>query len=119
MSDLFPDPLRPELPPWADGKPWTTFVDPTLVQARERERWEARAAQWRARELAEAVFGGEVVARLVGPTRGSFRGLLHLDVPFLGLADHQERERRFVAAASDDPVLARVPLVFVFGSLAR
>jgi hypothetical protein len=117
--DPFFDPMRGGAPGADDQKPWTIFVDPTLAAVQRRERWEARAAQWRARELAEAVFGGEVRARLVGPTPGGFRGLLHLDVPFDGLAEHREREARFVAAATVDPVLARVPLVFVFGAAAR
>ena len=117
--DPFFDPMRSTIPAGDTETPWTIFVDPTLARVQDRERWEARAAQWRAREIAEAVFGGEVRARLVGPTPGGFRGLLHLDVPFEGLAEHREREARFVAAATIDPVLARVPLVFVFGAAAR
>ena len=115
MRDPF-DPLGPAAAMPDDGKAWTIFVDPTLAQVQERDRWEARAAQWRARELAEAVFGGEVEARLDGPKRGPFRGLLHLDVPFADLAEHRRRERAFLAAAVADPVLARMPLVFVFGA---
>jgi hypothetical protein len=85
-------------------------------QAEVQERWAVRAAQWRARELAESVFGDGVEARLRGlRTRGPARGLLTLGVPFADLATHRSREARFMAAASDDPILSRVPLIYVFG----
>jgi hypothetical protein len=117
MSEPFFDPMRGGHPAADDHEPWI-FLDPTLVQVDERERWELRAAQWQARALAEVVFGGEVEARLSGQTLGPFRGLLHLDVPFADLAEHHARERVFMSAAATDPVLARVPLVFVFGARA-
>jgi hypothetical protein len=59
-----------------------------------------------------------VRARVTGRLRGPFRGLLHLDVPFRDLAEHQARERCFLSAAAQDPVIARVPFVFVFGAAA-
>ncbi|HET9948861.1 MAG TPA: hypothetical protein VFQ22_08060 [Longimicrobiales bacterium] len=84
--------------------------------AEARARWEVRAAQWRAVELAERVFGHVSDAALIGlRARGSIRGLLRMDVPFGGLEAHHEREARFLAAVAADPVLARVPLVYVFG----
>jgi len=83
--------------------------------AEQRARWAVRAAQWRARELAEAVFGRVGAASLVGlRPSGPMRGLLEMEVPFDDLAAHREREARFMAAAREDPVLALVPLVFVF-----
>jgi hypothetical protein len=115
VSDPFFDPMLAGAPAADDQKPSTIFVDPTLVRIDERDGWEARAAQWRARARAEAVFGGEVEARLTGQMRGPFRGLLHLDVPFTELREHRARERVFMTAVGTDPVLARVPLVFVFG----
>jgi hypothetical protein len=82
--------------------------------AERRARWEVRAAQWRARELAEAVFGEVTDSSLVSlRPSGALRGLLHLEVPFQDLATHRERESRFMAAVERDPVLACVPLVYV------
>jgi hypothetical protein len=110
MSDLFPGGRRDALV----EKPGTVHVDPTLGERTAEARWETRAAQWRARELAEEVFGGEVAARLTGRRGGHpFRGLLHLDVPFRDLAQHRVREAAFLSAAARDPVLERVPFVFV------
>lgn len=81
-----------------------------------RARWAVRAAQWRARELAEAVFGDGVESSLVGMRpAGPARGLLLLDVPFRDVETHRAGEARFLAAADDDPVLSQVPLVYVFG----
>ena len=86
-----------------------------LSLAERRVRWEVRAAQWRAREIAEIVFGGVAASSLIGiRSQGPLRGLLELEVPFECLDSHREREARFMAAAQADPVLARVPLVFVF-----
>ena len=117
MSDFFFDPMAGFVPRGDNSEPWTSLVDPTSVDVHERDRWQARAAQWRARALAEAVFEGEVEARLAGQgVRGPFRGLLHLDVPFQGLAEHREREGRFLAAAGRDPLLTRIPFLFVFGA---
>lgn len=86
-----------------------------LSRAELRARWEVRAAQWRARELAEAVFGR---VRGMGVTGirpdGLMRGLLRLDVPFDDLEAHRAREARFMAAVESDPVLANVRLVYVF-----
>ena len=113
---LFPEPPGPSLP-----EP----EHPRLLQgprslAERRARWEVRAAQWRARELAEIVFGGVRGSSMVGPrSHGALRGLLELEVPFESLEAHQEREGRFVAAAAADPVLARVPLVYVFAVFAQ
>jgi hypothetical protein len=90
-----------------------------LDQAQARARWAVRAAQWRARELAEAVFGDVGESSLRGlRTDGPARGLLTLTVPFDDLETHRELEARFMAAAYHDPVLSRVPLVYVFGPCA-
>lgn len=88
-----------------------------LTPAERRARWEVRAAQWRARELAEDVFG-EVTEMVVSGIRaeGPLRGLLQLKVPFDDLGNHRAREERFMAAASSDPLLATVRLVYVFGA---
>jgi hypothetical protein len=90
-------------------------LDPLLERRLERNPWRVRAAQWRAWALAEAAFGEGVRTALTG--RGgypSFRGLLTLTVPFRGMEDHRDRESLFMAWVSRDPVLARVPFVFLF-----
>lgn len=87
-----------------------------LSPAERRGRWEVRAAQWRARELAEVVFGRVASVALHGlRAEGPLRGLLHLEVPFGDLERHLDREARFLAAAEADPILAQVRLVYVFG----
>lgn len=114
MSDPFPTPARGPEP----EEEKIVQIDPTREQS--RWRWEIRAAQWRARELAEAVFGGAVGARLTGRTpRGAFHGLLHLEVPFENLDTHRSLEAVFLASAARDPLLGGVPLVFVLSPLAR
>lgn len=113
MSAFF-DPAGSLGPSPADGEE-QGFVDPFLEREEARRRWPARAAAWRAVELAEIVFGGEVAARLGGASAtGAFRGLLHLEVPFDDLERHADRERVFAACAARDEVLAQVPLIFVF-----
>jgi len=80
-----------------------------------RFRWSLRAAQWRALEIARAVFGEDAGARLASYGRGGgFDGLLYLRVPFHGLDDHLAREQRFTRLAGADEVLEQVPLIFVF-----
>jgi len=84
--------------------------------AEQRARWEVRAAEWRAREIAEAVFGRVASASLTGlRPAGPLRGLLHMEVPFPSLQEHRDRERLFLAAVRTDPILTQVPLVYVFG----
>ena len=108
-------PVRPQ--PSPEGAPPTTLVDRRLEVEWAERRWSARAAQWRAMALAAAVFGEGVSARLPGDLLdGPFRALLHLDVPFDGIERHRELEARFTAAAGVDPVLARVPMVYVFSA---
>ncbi len=87
-----------------------------LSQAEQQARWEVRAAQWRAREIAESVFGRVSRSSLIGiRPAGSMRGLLNLEVPFTDLQTHRSREDRFLAAVRSDPVLSRVPLVYIVG----
>lgn len=84
----------------------------------QRASWEVRAAQWRARELAEVVFGGVARSSLLGiRSHGALRGMLRLDVPFSDLGTHREREARFLAAVDADPVLSRIRLVYVLAPL--
>jgi hypothetical protein len=112
VSEVFPVPPAPP----EQKREKIVHIDPTLGIEEARLRWETRTAQWRARELAESIFGGEVTARLSGHTaRSTFRGLLHLDVPFTSLERHRSLETIFLAVAARDPVLSRVPLVFVLG----
>jgi len=87
-----------------------------LRREERRARWAVRAAQWRAREIAQHVFGGGVEARPAGPvpTSGPVRGMLRLRVPFDHPDGHRDRESRFMAAAYRDPVLSQVALVYVF-----
>lgn len=102
-----------------DGGPEPTVsIDPILDRRLELQRWEVRAAQWRAWSLAEAIFGGEVQVFLTskgGPK--TFRGLLTLSVPFSDLPRHKEREAIFMACAGRDPVLSAMPLIYVFQPL--
>ncbi|MEX2467104.1 MAG: hypothetical protein WD995_09340 [Gemmatimonadota bacterium] len=92
------------------------LLERTLDREERRFRWAVRAAQWRARELAEIVFGGVGESTLRSArAEGPARGLLVLRVPFEDLQAHQAREQRFMAAAASDPVLAQIPLVYVFG----
>lgn len=112
MSELIPSPARGHGPeadhPRLQQRP--------LDEAERRARWEVRAAQWRALELAEDVFGAVSESALVSARPyGRLRGLLTLSVPFMGLELHREREARFLAAVSIDPLLTRVPLVYVLG----
>jgi hypothetical protein len=111
MDDLFrpsPGGALPEHEP-------TEATDPFLARRVERRPWELRSAQYRAWSLAELAFGDEVQVRLVGrPGYPGFRGLLYLTVPFADLYDHELRQARFLEWAGLDPVLQRVPLVFVF-----
>jgi len=87
-----------------------------LSQVEQQARWEVRAAQWRAREIAESVFGRVARSSLIGMRRaGRMRGLLNLEVPFTDLQTHRSREDRFMAAVDSDPVLSRVPLVYILG----
>lgn len=87
-----------------------------LTQAERIGRWEVRAAQWRAVELAREVFGAEVRGSMIGVrSRGPLRGLMRLDVPFDELVRHRVREARFMAMATVDPLLAKVPLLYVMG----
>jgi len=108
-------PIRPR--PSQEGAPSTTLFDRRLEEEWAERRWSARAAQWQAMALASAVFGEGVSARLAGELLdGPFRALLHLDVPFDGIERHRELEARFTAAAGADPVLARIPMVYVFAA---
>jgi hypothetical protein len=91
------------------------FLDPTVDLRVERRPWQLRSAQWRAWELAQAVFGGEVQVLLGGSGGPStFRGMLTLRVPFPGLPVHKERERQFMSLAANDPLLCALPLIYVF-----
>jgi hypothetical protein len=107
---FFPRPAhRPEDP---EG---IVHIDPLLERRLERNPWEVRSAQWRAWALAEEAFGEGVRTYLAG--RGGYRpfqGLLTISVPFRTLQDHRHRESLFLAWASRDPVLTRVPFVFIF-----
>jgi hypothetical protein len=85
-----------------------------------RARWEVRAAQWRARELAEAAFGEVSRSSLLGlRVDGGLRGLLHLEVPWSGPEQHGVREARFLEATQRDPILSNVRLVYVIGPTPR
>jgi hypothetical protein len=111
MDELFsPKNSGPE-----GGAEPTVSLDPLLDLRIERRAWELRAAQWRAWRLAELAFGQEVTVRLGGGGGPKwFRGLLTLDVPFADIHDHKERESLFLSWVSRDPVLVRVPFIYVF-----
>jgi len=115
MSDLFP---QPPIPPGGDPET-TEYLHPSLDVREEQHWWTLQTARWRARELAEAIFGDDVPVSLDPWPRGSavplvFRGSLRLSVPFDGLARHRKRERLFTSCAADDPVLSKVPLLYMF-----
>jgi len=92
--------------------------------AKQRRAWRVRAAEYQARALAELVFGDDVPTHLTGGPAalvpgaegdaGGFQGMVSLDVPFVDLDVHRHRERLFRAWAARDPLLSRLPLVFVF-----
>lgn len=111
MDDLFQPPSGKQ----SLGPEPTEHLDPLLDRRLEKRPWEVRSAQWRSWELAEAAFGTGVEVSLAGRVGyESFRGLLSVKVPFRSLADHRSRESLFLAWVSSDPVLTRVPLIFVF-----
>lgn len=113
-------PFLPFRPADLPGDPESTSIqDPRRETEQHRLRWEIRAAQWRALEIARSLWGEEVATSLSGyPARGGFHGLLELEVPHGGdfdLETHRELEARFIHIAGLDPLLARVPLVYIFG----
>jgi hypothetical protein len=111
MDELFPKAAGP-LPVEPEG---TEHVDPLVERRLQVRPWELRSAQWRAWALAEEAFGSGVLVHLSG--QGGYqgiRGLLTMTVPFQDLADHRGREQLFMAWASRDPILTRVPVLFVF-----
>lgn len=106
----------PQSPGSSPGSPdLQESVEPRDRRATHQARWSLQAARWQAVALAEEVFGEGVRSRLLGtPGREGFQGLLTLRVPFQDMQEHREREGLFLSAAGADPVLASVPLVFVF-----
>ena len=111
MDEIFFSP-RPPAPSEPEGM---EQVDPLISRRVETRPWELRAAQWKARFLAEMAFEGRVDVSLVGrPGYPSFRGLLYLQVPFRDLPDHERRQALLLRWSGEDPILARVPLIFVF-----
>jgi len=93
----------------------TASLDPTVDLRLERRPWEIRTAQWQAWVLAEAAFGPEVQVRLGGlGGPKTYRGLLTVRVPFPSLPAHREREALFMSWVDTDPVLSRLPLIYVF-----
>lgn len=87
-----------------------------LTSAEARSRWEVRAAQWRAVELAELIFGSVTGIGVSGfRSDGPIRGMMRMAVPFSELQAHQARQARFLAAADADPILSRVPFIYVIG----
>lgn len=111
MDELF----RPEPGGTPLDREGTVHIDPLLARRVDARPWEVRAAQWRAWELAELSFGEGVRVALTG-RRGSppFRGMLSMTVPFRGLEDHKRREEVFLSWATADPILSRIPLIFLF-----
>jgi hypothetical protein len=108
-------PLRPEGGGERSDRPDAPLQE-RLTEEERVGRIEIRAAQWKALELARAVFGEDVGMAMIGLRhRGPLRGLLRLDVPFESLERHREREGMFLSLVGRDPLLARVPLVYVVG----
>ncbi len=111
MDELFGQP-----PGGTPAEPETTeHIDPLLAQRVERRPWELQSAKWRAQFFAEMAFGAPVEVSLAGrPGYPEFRGLVYLSVPFRHLQDHTSRQALFLAWAGADPILGRVPLIYVF-----
>jgi hypothetical protein len=111
------NPLVPQVPGGREApEAPRSSLQQTLTEEERLARWEVRAAQFRAHELALEAFGAPVRMHLMGlRTRGAMRGLLEMGVPFSDLAEHRSREARFLAAVDIDPLLSRVPLVYVLG----
>ena len=109
----------PEAASWReDDQPYPALLERSLLREDQLLRWEVRAAQWRAHELAVAAFGPGIQMSLTGLRQhGELRGLLRLDVPFQDLHGHLEREARFMASVNADPLLTRVPLIYVVGPI--
>jgi len=111
MNPFLPEPhgrgpLEPET---------TERLDPFLQKLVEKRPWELHSGRWRAWTLAEMAFGSGVSVSLAGRLGyAGFRGLLHLSIPFRTLEDHSRRESLFLSWAGEDPILSRLPLVFVF-----
>lgn len=111
MDDLF----RPGHQGMDGEKEGMVHLDPLLSRRLETRPWEVWTAHWRAWDLAEMVFGEGVRAELTG--HGGFhpfRGILSLTVPFKEMEDHRRRERIFLSWSMADPLLSRVPFVFIF-----
>lgn len=105
--------------PQAGGTPVepeaTEHIDPLLARRVETRPWELQSAKWRAQFFAEMAFGAPVEVTLAGrPGYPDFRGLIYLSVPFRHLSDHNSRQALFLAWAEGDPVLGRIPLIYVF-----
>ncbi len=92
----------------------TTTVDPR-IERDPRHHWTLQSALWRARLLADAVFGASCCCDVGAfPRTVAFQGMLELEVPFVDPEQHFRRERLFRSWASRDPVLGQVSLLFVF-----
>lgn len=113
MSSLIP--LRPEGGGERSDRP-DAPLQQRLTEEERLGRIEVRAAQWKALELARTVFGQDVGIAMIGlRSGGPVRGLLRLDVPFESLERHRQREGVFLSLVGQDPLLTRVPLVYVVG----
>ena len=94
-----------------------TQLQGVRTEAEARGRWEVRAAQFRALELARETFGHATRGAMVALRhQGDIRGLMRLDVPFEDLEGHRRREAAFLSLAADDPLLNRIPIVYVLGA---
>ena len=112
MNELVPSNLFGDLP----ASEWVRLHLQISEPAERRARKEVSAAAWRAREIAEVVFGRVSESSLIGlRSDGPLRGLMRLDVPFINLRIHEDRQARFMAAVDLDPILERVNLVYVIG----
>lgn len=120
MSALFPAPPGPASDSAAGERegPGGHVARPRGLEA-HRLRWEVRGARFRAHALAEAVFGPDAHVLPAGGEGGMppFRGLVRVVVPFADIDVHRWRERIFVSCAARDPLLAGVPLVYLFEPL--
>ena len=113
MNEIVPSNLFADLP---CSEHLRLYLQTSEPAERQQARREVRAAAWRAREIAEVVFGHVSESSLVGlRSDGPLRGLMRLDVPFVNLRMHEDRQAQFMAAVDRDPILERMSLVYVIG----
>ena len=104
-----------------DGDPDHPRLQQELASpAEQRARWEVRAAQWRAHELAHVVFGAVSDMGMISMYhRGDMRGLLRLEVPFDGAYDADLVEISQNTSPANSRYLGELELIAVCDRIVR